>query len=117
MRPLFLNLLICLSLTILCETGLSLIVKVRNRYDILIVVLAQVATNPLVVAVTSCVGMYCSSTAYYLSVAAAESVAVLAEAVIYRYALDYRKIKPLLLSLILNAFSFSAGLLISLFIK
>lgn len=117
MRTVFLNLLFCLGLTILCESGLSLILKVRDKYDILIVVLAQIATNPLVVAVTYCVGLCCSRIAYCLSVAVAETAAVTVEALIYRYALCYRKIKPVFLSLILNAFSFSAGLLLSLFVK
>ena len=106
-----------LALTILFETGLALILGVRKKRDIAVVVLAQALTNPPLVITLMLINLRCGFTIYCAAVAVLEILAFLAEGVVYKKTLDFKKINPFLLSLILNVFSFSAGQVINHFIK
>ena len=106
-----------LLLTILFETALALILGVRGKRNIAVVVLAQAVTNPPLVITLMPINLRCGFTIYCAAVAALEILAFLTEGAIYRSALDFKKINPFLLSLILNVFSFSAGQVINHFIK
>lgn len=109
-------LLTCLGLTILIETTLAIILGVR-KWDILIVVLAQIVTNPIVV-LTSNLAMYLIAghydlVSFYTTMAIMEVLAIIAEGFLYKYAFkDYQAIKPFLLSFILNGISVSLGFII-----
>ena len=106
-----------LLLTIVFETGLALALGVRKKRDTAVVVLAQALTNPPLVITLMLINLRCSFAAYCTAVAALEILAFLTEGFVYKSTLDYKKINPFLLSLILNVFSFSAGQVVNHFIK
>ena len=105
-----------LLLTIVFETGLALILGVRKKRDIAVVVLAQAVTNPVLVITAVLINFRFDITVYYIALAALEISAVAAEGFIYKSVLDYKKINPFLLSLVLNAFSFTAGQILNSFV-
>ncbi len=104
----------CLSLTILLELGLAFLLGVRSKGDFLLLFLAQVLTNPAVVLLSSLAEGFLTRPLYLLTVALAELGAVAAEALVYRNGLDYQRLSPLMLSFLLNLFSFGAGELMAL---
>lgn len=103
-----------LLLTLVIELLLALLFGVRGWRNLTVAVCANVITNPAVVFLYACVRMVSSSFAVHLiGVALLEVVAVLIEGIIYKNCLDYQKISPWLLSLILNAVSFGVGFIIT----
>ncbi len=106
-----LTLLLCLLLTLLLETGLALILGMREKKDLLNEVLANVLTNPVAVTLTELAAAFLPRGGYIAAVAAAELAAFLTEGFLYRRYLVFRRVPPYLLSLILNTFSFGIGLL------
>lgn len=107
-------LLHCLCLTVLLELGLAALLGVRSGLDFVNIFLAQVITNPLVVLLAVLASVYLTRAGCIASVVVLEVSAVIVEGLLYRRVLDYRRIPPLLFSLILNAFSFGAGQLLNL---
>lgn len=105
-----------LALTILFETELALALGVRKKRDISVVVLAQALTNPPLVITLMLINLRFSFTVYCVAVAVLEILAFFTEGFVYKSALDYKKINPFLLSLILNVFSFSAGQVLNTFV-
>ena len=108
-RALFSSLGISLLLTLVFETGFFFLIRKRDKKDLLLLVLVNILTNPLVVLL------------YWLTVLRwevnsviiipLEVFAVLTEGFYYRkYGLHFKH--PYLFSLAANAFSFGAGLLI-----
>ena len=104
-------------LTVALETLLALALGVRGKKNTAVVVLAQAVTNPPLVITLMLISMHFSFVFYCCCVAVLEIAAFLIEGAIYRSTLDYKKINPFLLSLILNVFSFSAGQVINHFVK
>ena len=103
----FLSLFISLALTLAAETVFVAAVK-RRPLDILLSILANFATNPLVNALHMLLVL-----SYGLPkipvIAALEVFAVSAEALLYRTCSDSFR-RPLLFSLAANGISFSLGL-------
>ena len=99
----------CLILTIIIEEEISLLFKVKNKKDLLNVVLVNVLTNPLVVSLPIFMLFRYGLLAKYISLAVLEILAVIVEGLIYSKVLEYRKINPYLLSLILNSCSYLVG--------
>ncbi len=99
----------CLILTIIIEVVISLLFKVKNKKDLLNVVLVNVLTNPLVVSLPIFMLFRYGLLAKYISLAVLEILAVIVEGLIYSKVLEYRKINPYLLSLILNSCSYLIG--------
>lgn len=106
----------CLVLTILIETVLARIISIKSKKDLVIVAMASVLTNPFVVLITFFSGFFYGSTGYYIATAICEISVVIIEGIIYLKALNWKKINPFLLSLILNGISFGTGLIISKYI-
>lgn len=103
-----LSLLLVLLLTEAIEVPLARLWSVKGR-DLLFVVLANVLTNPAVNVLYAAASVFTDlPTAAVLAVLELAAVAV--EWLVYRSALDARR--PLLLSLVCNAASFGAGLLL-----
>lgn len=109
-RALLASLGISLALTLVFETGFFLLTGKRDKKDLLLLVLVNILTNPVVVLL------------YWLTVlrwevnsviiVPLEVFAVLTEGFYYRkYGLNFKH--PYLFSLAANAFSFGAGLLIN----
>ena len=104
-------LLLCLLLTLLLETGLALILGMREKKDLLNEILANVLTNPVAVTLSQLALTFLPRGGYIAAVAAAELAALLTEGFLYRRYLVFRRVPPFMLSLILNCFSFGVGLL------
>lgn len=105
----------CLFFTILIELIVALILKVRDKKDILNIILVNTMTNPLLVSLT----VYITYNRIFnrtLSVIVLELLVVLIEGFTYKKVLKYKKINPFILSLILNVSSYFIGEIINYFI-
>ena len=103
--------LICLISTIMIELIMSLLLGIRNKKDILNVILVNIMTNPLVVSIL----MYITYNRLFnttISIIILEILVILTEGFAYKKVLTFDKINPYVLSLILNISSyFISGLL------
>ena len=102
--------LFALGLTVAVELILAALLGVRGIWDFLLICGANLLTNPpvnLLAELVQTAAPRWTAPAVLLL----EAGAVLGEWALYRKLLDRGKLPPLLLSLILNAASFGAGLL------
>ena len=99
----------CLILTILIECGIAYLLGVRKKTDVLIVMLVNLLTNPLVVSSVVAVNYFVGRQAAEIFEYVSEIAVFLIEGFIYRKKLDYKKINPFILSLLLNAASYLSG--------
>lgn len=100
--------LICLSSTIMIELIMSLLLGIRNKKDILNVILVNIMTNPLVVSIL----MYITYNRLFnttISIIILETLVILTEGFAYKKVLTFDKINPYVLSLILNISSYFIG--------
>lgn len=100
--------LICLSSTIVIELIMSLLLGIRNKKDILNVILINIMTNPLVVSIL----MYITYNRLFnttISIIILEILVILTEGFTYKKVLTFDKINPYVLSLILNISSYFIG--------
>lgn len=100
--------LICLSSTIVIELIMSLLLGIRNKKDILNVILVNIMTNPLIVSIL----MYITYNRLFnttISIIILEILVVLTEGFTYKKVLTFDKINPYVLSLILNITSYFIG--------
>lgn len=101
----------CLVITIVAECTLATVFKFKIK-DLIIVLLVNVLTNPLLVSITFSVGIFYGNVPRSITTLIMEILAVLCEGVIYKKVLIERKINPYLLSLILNLSSYlTSGLI------
>lgn len=104
--------LICLSSTIVIELIMSLLLGIRNKKDILNVILVNIMTNPLVVSIL----MYITYNRLFnttISIIILEILVILTEGFTYKKILTFDKINPYVLSLILNISSYFIGELLN----
>lgn len=104
----------CLILTIIIELVLALILGIRNKKNIINVILVNVITNPIVVLTPILIYLKFGHTMEIISIIVLEVLTVIVEGLIYKKVLDYKKINPILLSLILNAASYLIGEVINM---
>lgn len=100
--------LICLSSTIVIELIMSLLLGIRNKKDILNVILVNIMTNPSVVSIL----MYITYNRLFnttISIIILEILVILTEGFTYKKVLTFDKINPYVLSLILNIASYFIG--------
>jgi hypothetical protein len=98
---------VSLILTIVFETGFYLLIGKRNKKDLLLVVLVNVLTNPVVVTLYWLATLH-TSWSYVVTVTPLELFAVLTEGFYYkRYGQDFSQ--PYLFSVAANMFSYGAG--------
>lgn len=100
--------LICLSSTIVIELIMSLLLGIRNKKDILNVILVNIMTNPLIVSIL----MYITYNRLFnitISIIILEILVILTEGFTYKKVLTFDKINPYVLSLILNISSYFIG--------
>lgn len=105
--------IICLISTLLIECTIAFILGIRNKKDILNVLLVNVLTNPILVASTTLIKVLISIKAYHIAMPIFEISAFLIEGFIYHKCLTHRKINGFLLSLILNICSYFLGIVIN----
>jgi len=108
--------LVCLLLTIIIELLVAYILKVRNKMDLINIILVNILTNPLLVSTVNLISINYGLKISYIFLAIFELLVVFIEGFIYKKYLDFKKINPYLLSFILNLCSYLSGLLIQLFI-
>lgn len=99
----------CLIITIVIEIILSLILKVKTKKDILNIILVNIVTNPLVVSIPVLINISLGILERHICLLILEVFTVLFEGFIYYKYLNYKKINPFLLSLILNLSSYLIG--------
>ena len=105
------SLLLSLALTLVFELCGAFLLGVRNKKDFLLLFLVNVVTNPPLVLTLDLWYLSRGMPPWYL-IGALELTAVAAEWLLLRRRLVYKRIAPLLLSILLNAISFSGGLLL-----
>ena len=98
----------CLILTILMEVILAFILGIRKG-DTLIVILVNIMTNPLVVSIPIFIMMKYGMRYRFYALAILEIMAFASEGFVYSKVLDYKKINPYVVSLILNLGSYLIG--------
>lgn len=113
LRDLPLIMIKCLLITIVIEVIIGIICGVRKKKDILNIVLVNIFTNPLVVSIPVFITVYVSFKARVPVLIILELFAFVSEGFIYKRVLDFKKINPYLLSLILNCGSYFIGELIN----
>ena len=106
-------LLYCLSLTTIIECIGAFILGVRYKKDLINIVLVNILTNPVLVMLLICCN---SKEMYVFLLIILEILAFLIEGIIYKKVLFYKKIKPFVLSLILNIMSYTIGYFIDLLV-
>jgi uncharacterized membrane protein len=105
------SLAVSLALTLVIEAGFFLLTGKRDRKDLLLLVLANVLTNPVVVLLCWLVALYIGSIVAFVVLPILELSAVFVEGYCYKKCgRGFRR--PYLFSLSANAVSFTAGVLI-----
>ena len=104
----------CLILTIIIELIIGIILGVRDKKDLLNILLVNVITNPIVVSIPILIYLYYGYKYEIISLYVLEILTVIVEGFIYSKTLKYKKINPFLLSLLLNLSSYLIGELINM---
>jgi len=113
-RAILTSLVISLLLTIVLEVGFFYVSGKRHKKDLLLVVMVNIFTNPIVV-MSYWLAMIFTSLSVVFVLIPLEIFAVLAEGRYYsKYGHDFKR--PYLFSAIANLFSYSTGMLIQHFI-
>lgn len=99
---------LCLGFTVILEELTALILGVRRKYDLLMILLVNIITNPPAVLLNM---GFASFTALpeFLYVAVLEILVVVVEWLFFKRMLDKQKVPLFLMSLILNLVSFAVG--------
>ena len=103
----------CLLLTIFIEVIVGILIGIRNKKDILNIVLVNILTNPLVVSIPIYVLVKYGYNYQIISLVILEVLTVIIEGFIYFNVLIYKKINPFIISLILNLSSYLIGEIIN----
>lgn len=99
--------------TLLVELVISLLLKVKDKKDIMNIILVNIMTNPLLVILTVYINIVYGLIYRNILIYPLEILVVLSEGLVYKKYLNYKKINPYLLSLILNTSSYLIGLIIN----
>ncbi len=107
------SLIVSLALTLIIELTVSIIIGIRKKEDILVVICANICTNPVVVFTSNCVLLLNNMFIYFIAVIILELIAWIVEFIIFKKCLRFNKISPLLISILNNSISFGLGLVIN----
>lgn len=106
--------IISLSCTIIIELLFAyLFLRIKNKSDLLVVLLVNTMTNPLVVSISYIVNYFLGLHARNIILVILEILAFLIESLFYKKNLEYKKINPFMVSLILNFASYFIGCIIN----
>lgn len=103
----------CLICTIIIELVIVLVIGIRNKFNIINVILVNILTNPLVVSIPVYFNIKYGLFTRNVVLIILEILIFVIEALIYKKYLKYKKINPYLISLILNLGSYLFGLIIN----
>ncbi len=99
----------CLLCTIVIEVLFAFIFGIRDKKDIVNVILVNIVTNPIVVSVPVYVMIHYGMQARYVVLIILELLTVLSEGFIYYKVIKFKKINPFILALLLNLASYLIG--------
>ena len=105
-----------LIITLIAELSIAIILKIKNKKDILNIILVNLLTNPLLNAIIIYINVFYSIKARNISLIFLEILVIFIEGFIYKKVLEYKKINAYLLSLILNLGSCVLGTIINNFL-
>lgn len=105
--------LVSLCSTIVIEGIGAFIIGIRKKKDYVNVLLVNLLTNPIVVSVSLTINILCGLLYRNIAMIFLELGAFLVEGFIYNKYLEYKKLNGFIVSLILNAVSYSLGILIN----
>ena len=107
------SLVLSLGLTLTFEGGVAWLLGMRKGKDFLLLLLVNAFTNPLLGLILDLYWLRFEVLPVIWLIAPLEVLVVAAEGALYRGRLEFRKINPFVLSLILNGLSYLGGLMIS----
>lgn len=99
----------CLILTIIIELLVAIAIKIKNKRDLLNVVLVNILTNPIVVTISVYFNYKHGLLERNIVLVILEIVTIIGEGYIYKKTLNYKKINPFLIAIILNGASYLIG--------
>ena len=102
-----------LLFTIIIEILVALIIGIRNKKDIINILLVNLLTNPIVTSIPIVFNVYFGILSRNIVLYTLEILTFLIEGIIYFKTIKYRKINPFLISLILNLSSYFIGELLN----
>lgn len=105
--------IISLLCTILIEVLVAIILGIRNKKDLLNVVLVNFMTNPLVVSLPVYIMVRVGLNARYVVTIVLEILTVIAEGIVYKKYFKFDKINSFVISFILNFSSYFIGKIIN----
>lgn len=103
------SLLVSLALTLLVENAGAALLGVRKKKDFLLITLVNIVTNPLLVQTLNILSLTLKIIPLWYLILLLEATAVVAEGLLYRNRLNYKKINPFVFSFILNSLSYFGG--------
>lgn len=101
-------------LTVIIETCVSFIIGIKNKKDLLNIILVNIMTNPLVNSITIFLNFHFGIFSRNVGLVILEILALISEGFVYKKYLNFKKINPYVLSLILNCSSYFIGEIINL---
>lgn len=109
-------LLIALVCTLIIEISIGVLIGIKDKKDIINITLVNILTNPILNSLCYMVYFYKGIYYYKISIIFLEIIVFIVEGLIYKKYLNYKKLNPFILSLILNVSSYGIGLIINNFI-
>ena len=98
-----------LVFTLLIEIIVAKTLKIKEKKDLINIVLVNIVTNPIVVLFPYVIGLYFGIKCRYILLFMLELLTVLFEGLVYKKNLKYNKINPYIISIILNLCSYLIG--------
>ncbi len=109
MNPYLKSILTALLLTLAVELIAAAVLRVRKPTDYLFIALVNCFTNPIVNLIYYFSVVFLPEPVPYFIMALLEVAVVFTEALLFSRLLSYKRLRPIIFSLILNASSFAAG--------
>ena len=108
-----------LCLTLIAEVGFAFILKVRDRDNLIAVALINCVTNPLINYILDTVLLFGNTRKgfFYLLIALLETGVVISEGMFYKHTLKNIRIRPMILSFLLNCASYLSGVAVMIVLK
>ena len=106
----------CLIITIVIELIVGIIIGIRDKKDILNIILVNIMTNPVVVSVPVLFLLLYGTTARWIILFVLEMLTIIVEGFVYFKFFKYKKINGFLVSLILNFASYGIGEILNRFV-
>ena len=105
--------ILSLFCTVLIETLVAAILRIRNKKDLLNVILVNFMTNPLVVSLPVYIMVKFGLHARYAITFVLEFLTFVIEGLVYKKYFKYDKINPFIISFVLNFSSYFIGKIIN----